>query len=184
MTSCRLPFLLCACLVAVTALPLDFTEDKDDHAATVRLHRELDRMGVNTRKLKEHSTSVVVKTANYKICIAPVVSEQGTCLNGFIWFPGTSAANYRSGKLLAVLNKINTQFDFPTACVTKEGTLEIRYVLVFDQKVDTKALARWIDYMTTRTDAIMQLYDKQLSPFISDKPVETKEEPKKTDGGA
>ncbi len=167
--------------MAVTAKPIDFTGVKDDKEATARLTRQLNRMGVNVRIAGEDY--IRIKVPNYIICIMPFLSEDGNCLSGFIWFRGKSEANYKSVKLLALVNKINCEVTYPTACVNKNGSIEFRYVLPFVQKVDSQTLARWIDSMTNRTDAIMRVHGKQLEKYIGDEPAQVSE-PAKLKSGA
>lgn len=181
MTLRRLLLALLCCTLAATAKPLDFTGAKDDKEATTRLVRQLEKMGVNVRITGEES--IRIKVPNYIICIMPFLSDDGNCLSGFIWFRGKSEANYKSVKLLALVNRINSELTYPTACVNKNGSIEFRYVLPFVQKVDTKTLARWIDSMTNRTDAIMRVHGKQLGKYIGEEP-EQAADPDKSKSGA
>jgi hypothetical protein len=67
--------------------------------------------------------------------------------------------------------------------VNKSGNIEFRYVLPFDRKVDSKTLARWIDSMTSRTDAIMRVHGRQLGKYIGEER-EQAAEPEKPKSGA
>ena len=181
MTLRRLLLALLCCTLAATAKPLDFTGAKDDKEATTRLVRQLEKMGVNVRIAGEES--IRIKVPNYIICIMPFLSDDGNCLSGFIWFRGKSETNYKSVKLLALVNRINSELTYPTACVNKNGSIEFRYVLPFDRKVDSKTLARWIDSMTSRTDLIMRIHGKQLGKYIGEEP-EQAADPDKSKAGA
>jgi len=181
MTLRRLLLALLCCTLAATAKPLDFTGAEDDKEATTRLVRQLEKMGVNVRIAGEES--IRIKVPNYIICIMPFLSDDGNCLSGFIWFRGKSEANYKSVKLLALVNRINSELTYPTACVNKNGSIEFRYVLPFVQKVDSQTLARWIDSMTSRTDLIMRIHGKQLGKYIGEEPAQVSE-PAKPKSGA
>ena len=181
MTPFRLLLVLLCCTLAAKAKPLDFAGAKDDKEATVRLFQRFELMGMNTRTAGEES--IRIKVPNYIICIMPFLSDDGNCLSGFIWFRGKSEANYKSVKLLALVNRINSELTYPTACVNKNGGIEFRYVLPFDRKVDSKTLARWIDSMTSRTDLIMRIHGKKLGKYIGEEP-EQAAEPEKPKSGA
>jgi hypothetical protein len=181
MTPFRLLLVLLCCTLAATAKPLDFTGVKDDKEATARLARQLEKMGVNVRVAGDEA--VGIKAPNFTICIMPFLSSEGNCLTGYIWFSGKSQANYKSVKLLALINKINNEVNFPAACVNKSGNIEFRYVLPFDRKVDSKTLARWIDFMTSRTDAIMRVHGRHLVKHIGEER-EQASEPEKPKSGA
>ena len=181
MTLRRLLLALLCCTLAATAKPLDFTGAKDEKEATTRLFQRFELMGMNSRIAGEES--IRIKVPNYIICIMPFLSEDGNCLSGFIWFRGKSEANYKSVKLLALVNRINSELTYPTACVNKNGSIEFRYVLPFVQKVDSQTLARWIDSMTNRTVAIMRVHGKQLEKYIGDEPAQVSE-PAKLKSGA
>jgi hypothetical protein len=168
MTPFRLLLVLLCCTLAATAKPLDFAGAKDDKEATVRLFQRLELMGMNTRTAGEES--IRIKVPNYIICIMPFLSSEGNCLSGYIWFRGKSEANYKSVKLLALVNTINSELTYPTACVNKNGGIEFRYVLPFDRKVDSKTLARWIDSMTSRTDLIMRIHGKSWGSISAKSP--------------
>ena len=67
------------------------------------------------------------------------------------------------------INEINSQFNYVSAYVDKDGDINFRYALVFDKKLEPKIVHRWLKHVEMQSDAILNEFGDQLKPFLQKK---------------
>jgi hypothetical protein len=160
---------LCLSLLAtstVRATELDLTGVKDDAAATVATAKFLEGMGQTI--IKQGSGSVLIRHGGFVILVYPTISKEGgDLLVATVTFKGVGKANLEAEALAKTLARANGRFNYLTAYLNGDGDVLLRYALVFDGKLDSELVKKWLVRVSSQTTKFAREHGEALNPFLA-----------------
>jgi hypothetical protein len=149
--------------VSVSAADLNVTGMDNDVDAAMSLKAWLADIGY-TSKLSE-SRDVVFLQGDANYLIAPKVDDGDVDrLVIYKTFKG-KASNHGSAELQSIVREINERFNVCCVYVDKGGDLQLRYTLLFDDKLSPKLFRQTMEHVKTCTTTIITEYRDRFRPF-------------------
>jgi hypothetical protein len=154
-------------LSAATAVaaPLDFTDLKNDREANLATIKFMEGMGLDIAAKSDES--FMLNFGGYKILISPNVGKNnGDFIIGYVSFGGVGKSNVSSSELALLINRINSKFNYLTACIDNDGDIVVRYYMPFDKKLEPKLILKWLGRIEIQTDQMAKEFSDDLTKFL------------------
>lgn len=155
---------LLGCLLSLgaSAEDLDLSGVGDNGAAAVVLSRWLTDIGYTTSlKPGERQLDIV----EGKFTILPKVSTSGVDrLVIYRYFKG-KPSNAHSEELKEIVREINNRFNVCSAYVDDDGDLQMRFVVIFDDKLGPRLLRMSLEHVKTSVSIIISEYRPKFKPY-------------------
>lgn len=146
----------------VSAADLDLAGINDDVAASVIVSRWLNDVGYTT-KLSSGEKQFFLEDG--KLDIAPRVSTTGIDrLVVYKMFRG-KPANVNSEVLRDIVREINNRFNVCSVYVDSDGDLQLRFVIMFDDKMSPKLFRLSQEHIKSAVSTIISEYRPRFKPF-------------------
>ena len=159
--------MLWASLCAITAIaaPLDFTDLKNDREANLATIKFMEAMGLDIGAKSDES--FMLNFGGYKILVSPNIGKNnGDFIIGYVSFGGVGKSNTTSSELALLINRINSKYNYLTACVDSDGDIVVRYYMPFDKKLEPKLTLKWLGRVETQTDQLSNDFSADLNKFL------------------
>ncbi len=163
----KLCFALVMCLSAMladdaSAADLDLAGINDDVAASVILSRWLNDIGYSN-KLTTGEKQLFIEDGKFDIL--PRVSVSGVDrLVVYKLFRG-KPSNANSDTLKEIVREINTRFNVCSAYVDNDGDLQLRFVIMFDDKMSPKLFRLSQEHFKSAVSTIITEYRPKFKPY-------------------
>jgi hypothetical protein len=147
-----------------SAADLDLSEVGDDVEAAGRMKAWLTDIGY-TVKLSSSGDKLFLDEGD-KYALLPLVTESGVDrIVIFKVFKGRPS-NVDSEALHAMIRQINADFNVCTAFVDKNGSLQLRFSILFDDKLSPKLFRNSIQHVKVCSTAIVSEYRERFRPYF------------------
>ncbi len=158
-------FVFCSSVLlpdAVRAADLDLSGTNDDVAASVIVSRWLNDVGYTT-KLPSGQKQFLLEDG--KLDIAPRVSTSGVDrLVVYKVFRGKHD-NVNSEVLKEIVREINNRFNVCSVYVDRDGDLQMRFVIMFDDKMSPKLFRLSHEHIKSAVSTIISEYRPKFKPY-------------------
>jgi hypothetical protein len=149
---------------SVSAADLDLSGVDDDAEATRKINVWLNDIGY-TAKVSTSGDKLFLDEGD-KYALLPLVTESGIDrIVIYKVFKG-KPSNVNSEALHAIVRQINADFNVCTAFIDKGGALQLRFSIIFEDKLSPRLFRNTIQHVKAGSTAIIKEYREKFRPYF------------------